>query len=469
MAAREINRFYFPAIVAGLAVIGALAAWLIFPAFFKTAVFYIGWIFSWRLEQNVVGEMKPLLFPGGTFSLDLAWTQYALVLYSGLAGLALIIYRSIRKGESEPIFLAIWSLVMLFASLAMVRFATYFTVCLALLTGYLAGAIVEACLPRKSPDIPSKPVKKSKRTATAPRQIRPLLITAAVCVAVIIILIPGAAGAVNEASNPSYAPSNAWMEAMEWMKNNTPEPFGKADFYYSLYDTPAQGKTYQYPATFYSVTVWSDYGYWVTRIGHRVPTSNPGMDPLYEAAFFTSQSEIASSTYMKKWQSRYVIMDSRIASPNDKFYALAKLSHKQETDFYELCWQKKDNKYAPLLVFYPDYYKSMIIRLYNFDGKQVTPQNTVVMSFQDQVASDGQKFKEIMGLKSFRNYADAQSFISSQKQGNYRIIGTDPLASPVPLDQLTGYKLAYQSKEKASAGSAPLPAVKIFEYAQPGD
>ena len=256
---------------------------------------------------------------------------------------------------------------------------------------------------------------------------------------------------------------------MEWTKKNTPEPFGKADFYYKLYDTPAQGKAYAYPASFYGVVVWSDYGYWVTRIGHRVPTSNPGTYPLDEAAYFTARDEAATHDYMKKWQAKYVIVDSRIASPNDKFYALARLSGKQESDFYELCWQKKDGKYSPLLVFYPEFYSSTVIHLYNFNGEQVIPQSTLIMAYQDQVTADGQKFKEITGFKIFKSYADAESFITSQKQGQYRIIGTDPLSSPVPLAQLAGYKQVYQSEQKASSGSTPLPAVKIFEYTQPGN
>ena len=470
MVAREVKRQYYPLIVAGLAVLGTVAVWLIFPALFQTAMQYISNIFSWRLEQKVVGEMKPLFFPGGSFTMDMAWSQYALVLYSGLAGLAMVIYRSIRKGQSEYIFLAVWSLVMMFASFAMVRFATYFTICLVLLTGCLAGWIIEACLSAKSADQLAKPRKKAKRNATAHKPpLRTVLAAIAVSIAIIIILIPGAISAVNSARNPSFTPSNAWMEAMEWMKKNTPEPFGKADFYYKLYDTPAQGKAYAYPASFYGVAVWSDYGYWVTRIGHRVPTSNPGTYPLDEAAYFTAQDEAATLDYMKKWQAKYVIVDSRIASPNDKFYALASLNSKNETDFYELCWQKKDAKYTPLLVFYPEYYKSMVIRLYNFDGKQVIPQNTLIMAYQNQVTADEQKFKEITGFKTFKNYADAESFISSQKQGQYRIIGTDPLSSPVPLAELTGYKQVYQSEQKASSGSTPLPAVKIFEYTQPGN
>jgi len=157
-------------------------------------------------------------------------------------------------------------------------------------------------------------------------------------------------------------------------------------------------------------------------------------------------------------------VDGRIASPNDKFYALANLAGKKEVDYYELCWQKKEGKYVPLLVFYPEFYRTMVIRLYNFDGRQVMPQNTMVMAWQEQTMPDGQKFKEITGFKKFNGFAEAEAFISGQKGGNYRIIGTDPLVSPVPLEALDGYKPVYQSKETASAGSGPLPVIKIFEY-----
>ena len=250
MTAREVNRLYYPLIIAGLAVMGTVAVWIIFPALFQTATKYIANIFSWRLEQRVVGEMKPLFFPGGTFTMDMAWSQYALALYSGLAGLALIIYGCVRRGKSEHIFLAVWSLVMMLASFAMVRFVTYFTVCLVLLTGYLAGTIIEACLEAKSPETTVKPRKKAKRNVTVQKPpLRPVLAAIATGIAVIIILMPGAVSAVNSARSSSFTPSNAWMEALEWMKKNTPEPFGKADFYYKLYDTPAPGQPYAYPAT----------------------------------------------------------------------------------------------------------------------------------------------------------------------------------------------------------------------------
>ncbi|MBN1691404.1 MAG: oligosaccharyl transferase, archaeosortase A system-associated [Dehalococcoidia bacterium] len=475
LSLREVRRSYYLAVIVGLVALGATAFWLVFPAQFQAAFSYTSSIFAWRMEQNVVGEMKPLLFPGGTFTMEMAWSQFALVLYSGLAGLALTVYLSIREGRSEYIFMSVWSLVMLLACLAMVRFATYLTVCLVLLTGCLAGWVIQAAQPHESAAQRPKPVKKSKRTAAATRfPLRTVLISAATCIAAIALLFPGTANAVSAARHTSFAPSDAWMESMQWMQQNTQEPFGKGDFYYKLYDTPSENRTYDYPATFYSVAVWPDYGYWVTRLAHRVPVANPGSYGITAggyataaqvAGFLLSPDQQANASLMENWRARYVIVDSRIASPNDKFYALAGLNNQQESDYYELCWVKKEGKYEPLLVFYPEFYRAAVIHLYNFDGQQVAPERTLVMAYQDRSTADGQQFKEITGIKSFDGYAGAESYIAGQKEGQYKIIGTDPLASPVPLDKLTGYSTAYQSEQKASAGSATaLPAVKIFEY-----
>ncbi|MCX5997753.1 MAG: oligosaccharyl transferase, archaeosortase A system-associated [Chloroflexi bacterium] len=472
MISYKISRFYFVAATAALLIAGGLAAWLFFPTIFASATGYLYSFFSWRSEQNVVGEMKSLFFPGNLFTLETAWSEFALSLYTGLAGLALLVYQCAKKGEPGHIFTAVWSLLWLFFSFGMVRFAAYFSVCLALLTGYVAGSVIYALWPRRDGQAKIKPVKKNKRTAEQTQRLPAGRMTLLIILilALAAAMVPSAAGAIGLAKGDLSTPPSAWMEALQWMRKNTPEPFGSEDYYYRLYLTPAAGKAYDYPSSAYGVAVWSDYGYWVTRIGHRIPTSNPGSYPIYgnypnsEANYFLSAENSDSGKRISQWGAKYVIVDGRIASPNDKFYALANLSGKNEADYYELCWQKKDGKYVPLLVFYPDFYRTTVIRLYNFDGKLVAPQNTMVMAWQEQALPDGQKFKEIIGFKKFNAYDEAQAFISSQKSGNYRIIGTDPLSSPVPLEQLDGYKLVYQTNEKASAGSSPLPVIKIFEY-----
>jgi len=464
MTSYKMKPAYFLAAVAILLVSGGLAAWLLFPAIYASATGYLNQFFSWRSGQNVVGEMKSLFLPGGFFTFDMAWSEFAIALYSGIAGLALLVYRCVRRGEPGHVFTACWSIVMMLISFGMVRFTAYFAVCLAILTGYAAGCIIQAFATTDRTPAAARPVKKAKRAAVRAKRFtsRQVAVAAVVTILTAAVLIPCAVNASGLAKSNLGTPSNAWMEAMDWMRKNTPEPLGSADDYYKLYTAPEAGKGFSYPDSAYGVAVWNDYGYWVTRIAHRMPVSSPGS--FWEQVYFAAQDDDTAAQKMKDWGAKYVIVDGRIASPNDKFYALANLSGRQESDFYELCWQKKDDKYVPLLVFYPDFYRSTVIRLYNFDGKQVVPQKTAVMNWQERTMPDGQKFKEILGLRNFRGWDEAAAFVAAQKDGNYRVVGSDPLASPVPLETLEGYKPVYQSKETASSGSSPLPVIKIFEY-----
>ncbi|MCX6005098.1 MAG: oligosaccharyl transferase, archaeosortase A system-associated, partial [Chloroflexi bacterium] len=481
MSARNIKPVYFLAVVAVPGLIGLLITWLMLPFISQPLIGFLIPLFNWNMQQNVVGEMKPIFFPGGFFTLEVAWTQYALALYSGLAGLVLIIYQAVRKGEPDKIFVVIWSLIIMLASFSMVRYASYFAVCLAVLTGYLGGWIIEAFSQAKEPEIADKARRKSRRHTQTRNIPIPKKAIAAIMAAVlvIIVLVPGTTNAVSTAKNPAHAPGDAWMEALEWLKKNTPEPFGDADFYYKLYSAPEPGKSFNYPPTAYSVLVWGDYGYWVTRIGRRIPTSNTGALVLIkEALYFTSDNPANAGEMLKDSNAKYIIIDNRIASPNDKLYALLSVQTKKneagnwitkykESDFYELCWYQKAGKYEPLLVFYPEFYRSMVIRLYNFDSKQVVPRQTSVMTYENRRTAQGD-FKEITGIKNFNSYEDAEAFIASQKSGSHSIIGTDPMASPVPLKTLTDYKLVYSSSQKASNFTAALPEIKIFEYSLPG-
>ncbi len=465
MRIREVRPAWFLATLGGLAIAGALGFWLIAPEIFNQVINYIAYIFTWRTDQAIVGEMKPLFIQGGTFQTDQAWIEYGLALYLGMAGLAALIINSIRQGKPEHIFTAVWGLVMLLAALAMLRFTYYFGVCAALLTGYLLGWAISLIIPQRKEAETEKAGKKARKHA--PKTARPsanrISLAALAVVTTVVMLTPGAVNAVNIAKNPGHMPTAAWIESMDWLKKNSPEPLGQANSYYSYYRAPAPDKKYDYPATAYSVMIWSDYGYWLLRMGHRMPVANPAITHFDEARYFTAQDDASANEIMQKLGSRYVVIDNRIASPNDKFYALASKSNKQESDFYELCWQAREGKYVPLLVFYPAYYRTMLSRLYNFDCAQVVPESATVMTWEEKSLPGGEKFKSITELKNFRTYAEAEAFVNTQK-ANCSIIGVDPLKSPVPLEALTGYRTVFQSSQKASAGSTPVPEVKIFEY-----
>ncbi len=465
MEARGRKPVYYAVAVAVMLGLGALGAWLVFPDYFGLAVDDLVRAFSWKFTQVAEGEMKSLFLPGGTFTFEVAWGQFGLALYLGLAGLAVLLWRAVRRGLPELIFTAVWTVVMMLASFGLARLSAYLSVCLAVLTGYLAGAVIQAVYAGRERAVERTGKKKRKAPQAARIDAGRLGLAAAAVVIILAMLVPGASLAAAQASNPAHSPSDAWMEALDWLEANSPEPFGDADYYYELYGEPVAGKAYAWPDTVYSVITWCDYGYWLTREGRRVPVSTPGGGhKVPSAKYFTSQNVEAPAELVEGWRARYVIVDSRIASPNDKFYALAGLVGKQEGDYYELCWQQKEGKYVPLLVFYPDYYRTMVVRLFNFDGRAVTPASTTVMSWQERRLPDGQQFREITELKKFRSYTEAEVYIKDRAQGNYSVIGTDPLVSPVPLEALDGYSLAYQSKETGSVGSATqLPAIKIFE------
>jgi len=209
------------------------------------------------------------------------------------------------------------------------RFAYYFVVNVALLTGYVSWLILEvtgfgrqvakSSEPREGIKKKDKQ-KKKKRNYSRPAANRAYMVLGVIFIFFLVFypnigpLPSGAKPAIDTASNPQFAPSDAWCESLSWLRDNTPEPFGNPDFYYELYQPASRGESYDYPQTAYGVTAWWDYGYWITRIGRRIPTSNPGTGDKGEAYLFTAQNEDSANEVLKgKLGSRYIIADYAMA------------------------------------------------------------------------------------------------------------------------------------------------------------
>ncbi|MFC1904605.1 oligosaccharyl transferase, archaeosortase A system-associated [Chloroflexota bacterium] len=273
--------------------------------------------------------------------------------------------------------------------------------------------------------------------------------------------------AINTANLARFAPSDAWCSSLSWLKENTPDPFGDPDFYYKHHEPPPPEENYQHPESAYGVMAWWDYGYWITRIGHRIPNANPSQNPESinkVASFFTSQDESSAQDIVKELGSSYVIVDADTVL--GKFYAIAAWAGRNQSDYLDIYYLLQENKLTPFRLFHPEYYQSLSTRLYNFDGKAVTPQRTLVISYEEKVdRPTGQAYKQITSDKAFPSYEMAIAYISSQKSGNYRIVGENPFASPVPLEALKHYKLVHSSDELAAQQEVGMvPIVKIFEY-----
>ncbi len=163
--------------------------------------------------------------------------------------------------------------------------------------------------------------------------------------------------------------------------------------------------------------------------------------------------------------SAYVVIDYETAL--GKFWAIATWAGKSQSEYFDiyLLPQEQENNYTQQMFIYPEYYRSMASRLYNFDGKTVTPESTRVISYEERAGQDGNIYKVVTSDKTFQTYEEAETYLANQKTGNYRIVGTNPLVSPVPLEALDKYRLVYGSEETVMLPTVgETPVVKIFEY-----
>jgi asparagine N-glycosylation enzyme membrane subunit Stt3 len=430
-------------------------------------------IFSWHIGSTNL-EMQPLLFPGGEFSFDVVWGNFTTGSFLSLVGLALLIYMIVKnRGEADKTLLIVWTLVILASALAQRRFNYYLAINVALLTGYFSWQVVRfaaslggtyQAATRPEPIRKKKKKTKPKKTGIGDVRIpaRWVYVSVAVVVVFFLVLYPNISKARDTASQARFAPSGAWLESLSWLRENTPEPFGSGDFYYETYSTP-----FDYPDTAYGVTAWWDYGYWITRIGHRVPSNNPGAgasggSPAV-ARLFVAQDEDTASAIMDELGSRYLITDYQIVT--GKFHAPVTLSGHVTEDFYGYFYYREQENaptLKPALMYSPEYYRSLSVRLHNFAGEAVTPDQTMVVGWVSRRSAENIPYREIVDSRSFPTYAEASAFIAGQASGNYQVVSPDPFASPVPLEKLEHFELVHNSGDIGGG----IPAIRVFEYVE---
>jgi oligosaccharyl transferase (archaeosortase A-associated) len=456
---------------------------------------------------------------GGGFFDSPAWINFYNALPVALAATVVLVVRGvIKQGNPERCAFLVWSLVMLAATIGQRRFAYYFAVNVALLAGYasilvyyvvtwvlaytggdrtrtwswrvleLEGLGVRPLSTEAPMALTSKRARRRERQLARHREMESrrahldetrsvTLVRDYVSVglsAVLIfmllfsqlILFPDPAHgltkppAVATASSAPYAPSGAWVKALTWMRDNTPAPLGSADAYWRHYSVQ---EDFAYPASAYGVTAWWDYGYWITYIGHRMPSANPGQEPASVtkvARFLVAQDEALAEAIAAEMKSGYVVMDYQTAA--SKFWAVATWAGQTPSEFFEVYWDPKQNQQK--LYIYPEYYRSISTRLYSFDGQAVAGTNPLVVSYQQRTNADGQSYREVVSEQQFATYEEASAYLAGQTSGTYVIAGTDPLVSPVPLAALQNYRSVYNSDSLVSISSANQTAeIKIFE------
>jgi asparagine N-glycosylation enzyme membrane subunit Stt3 len=196
-----------------------------------------------------------------------------------------------------------------------------------------------------------------------------------------------------------YGIPPAWQRALTWMREATPDPFGDPNHYWSRASDDG-------PRAAYAVMNWWDYGYWLMRIAHRVPVSNPTQNAATLAArFFTETDPAAAMTLLRDTRSRYILtgaeMPLRTAtdpSPWQQWFpAMTQWADRPQSRYYDAFAQRRPSgELATIVVFYPAYYETMASRLYLFGGAAVTPRNsTWVMTWERRTDAQGARIARL--------------------------------------------------------------------------
>jgi len=502
MAARTLKPVYYVLVLVGLTGIGLAVLHALDPSLLGSMLSQFS-VFGQSGAMLTVMEATGLLFPQGTFTFSMAWANFTTSFFISFIALVMLAFVVVKERSAHKTLFLVWSVVMLLAVLGQRRFGYYYTLNAALLTGYfswkmldIAGLSKLLAKPKELVEAVRKFKKKKKKQSREGAKPKSFMQPRGVWISVIVVgivlfflvIFPSVGlwkdtptslggglyiGYTKPLAQQAPIMDNGWYTACSWLQDkdntgvpNTPDPFGDLgdpNFYYKLYKTP-----FQYPESAYGVMSWWDYGYFIMQIGHRIPNANPGQAGAVQAGkFFTAQNESAAQAIVEEYNlgTKYVMIDSAMAT--GKFYAMAEWAGKNVSDFYEVYYLPTEEGGEWRTLFYPAFYQSMVIRLYNFDGRAVTPatNSSIVISYEEKITSDGQKYKAITSGQAFATYEEARAYVASQTSGNYRIVGTSASTSPVPLEALADYQRVYPEHSLPEPDGATSPAaVKIFKY-----
>jgi hypothetical protein len=287
----------------------------------------------------------------------------------------------------------------------------------------------------------------------------------AAALAIVLIAVANVGTSLDQMRNDT-GPTPDWVAALTWMRGHTPEPLDNGAWarYFPRRDFTGPVRL---PPSTYGVGVWWDYGYWVEMLARRIPSSNGTQAGAPETgALFTETSPDAAVQSLRRQGVRYLVLDPSLPvfdlSGRSRFTAMVAWAGRQRSDYIRVLLAAAGGVLRPVVVYLPDYYRSLAVRLYLFDGKAVNPSGALVIAVQHVESIE---FPVIRWTRQFPSIEEARKFVADHP-GEQLIAGSlNPIFSCVPLEPVDGVRLAFSSDPLPLSPTRVLHAVKVFEVA----
>ena len=350
---RGMPRATYPLMICALVVAASIGIYLWNPGLAVTVFSGYGFFTQSGVLQTVA-EAQPLFGGAGGFQLGTAVTYFQLLLFVGLAGLAVLVYRIWKKHDEAALLLAVWSVFAFLLAAIQTRFTFLLSANVAILSGFVIVWIMDALIGKSYGKLSGvRDVEAVPQLFGREVKYTQLL---GVFLVVLVLLLPSIIVTTGFARTASGVISPDWNESLKWMSANTPAT--------SNYNVTSD----QIPA--YGVLSWWDYGNWIIFLGHRPAVANNFQTGINDSAtFFVSQNESNTLSIVQKDNVKYVMTDYEMADYNDKFQAIALLSGQGVDTFVTTQAQfTQSGQVTQQLVPTDAYYNTTVVRLQYEDG-----------------------------------------------------------------------------------------------------
>ncbi len=413
-----------------------------------------------------VTEARPLFLFNVEWDWTMPWKFFRGGIYLGVIALGALVLSLRRTRRLDHLLVAVAAIVMVAATLAQNRFGYYAVPMLAVVTGGVLAQILQWAshdvTQSDSTRVPARKAKAPQRARGAAKSWR----AAAVIVVAVLAIMPNVAPAEFRTRDPKMLAG--WGEAMDWLRQATPEPFGSTSYYDARY--PVGSPVAATAASGYTVMNWWDQGYWISQRARRVPVSNPSQYRAGTAAeFYVNTDPAAALGILASMRSRYVLVDFempfRDGGPQGlagRFESIVTFSGQPQGRFYRNCFAASGSGWSPVWVFFQPYFETMLYRLMVLGGNQVDAvDNTWVVHIEERVDADRRAFCEVVSRQRYHTASDA---LAAAKMGGDRFhaVGLSPWYPAFPSPALSGFREVQHFRE-AGQPLTEAPILRIFE------
>jgi dolichyl-diphosphooligosaccharide--protein glycosyltransferase len=407
--------------------------------------------------RMAVLEARPLFLYSGNWVWSQPWTFFRSGFYVGAVAVLALAASLWRSRRADHLLIVCFTIANFLATLGQNRFGYYLVPSVAVVSAWLAVRILDwGGVPHAGDLEPNR-----RQSIPLQREIAVIVVAGAI---VAPNLVTAALTTTRVGGMPDY-----WFNAMQWLRQNTPEPFGDAGYYLQRYDGAAR------PAA-YSIMNWWDQGYWIIQTARRVPVANPTQGGAPAAAqFLTATDEAEALSIVNAQRARYVLVDWELpfregdaGALAGRFQNLSDWAGIPTTRYYSLCFSRPTDvdPWQATWIFNEAYYQTLVYRLMVAGGTSVSPtNNTYVVETRQRVDVSGRQFCEVVSRTRFATPDEARQ-AAARRGANFKAVGLTPWQPAFRVDAVTGLREVASFVDPAQrAGEAPM--VRIFEVVKP--